>query len=139
MLTAAADFMTFDTTIVSVIIPDLTITAQVDDSGGTLNFRVALMVAPEAMDADDFQPLFADSIGPPWMWVNGVHALAVINSLVTAPLAGGVHGPARIKSKRRFKENNVTLFLLQQNVVEAGTNLSNFRLSGMIRTLIHIP
>ncbi len=43
----------------------------------------------------------------------------------------------RFKAKRRFRENNSTLFLLHQNVI-AGSDTS-VTLDGMVRTLIHIP
>jgi len=139
LLSAAVDFMTFDTTIVEVIVTDLAFTAQVDDSGGTINTRWALITGHDQLNAADFDALFADTVGPAWMYVGGAHALSTINSLVTLPYAGGPFGPIRAKSKRRFKQNNTTLFMLFQTVVEAGTNLSNVRLSGMTRTLLHLP
>ncbi len=138
LLTSAAEFMTFDTTIVHVVITDLTFSFQVDDSGGLINSRFALIVAPSLMDVDDFQPLFADSIGPPWMYVKGLHTQAPVNSVIALNFTAS-NGPIHVKAKRRFKENNSTLFMLFQNIVEGGTTLSQEHLSGMTRTLLHIP
>ncbi len=137
MLTPAAEFMIFDTTIVHTIITSLNWTGQIDDSGGLIQMAIALVTALDTADAADFQTLFLDSIGPTWLYYNRVGSRESINAVFNIPLTpvGAIH----VKAKRRFKENNTTLFLLVQTVIEAGTNVSSDLLSGMVRTLIHIP
>ena len=135
-LTAAADFMTFDTTIEAVIIPDMAYSFQ-KLTAGVVDFRMALIVGPTTLDNDDFQTLFADSIGAPWLGVWGAHARIPDQGLLTFALAAGFD-VIRVKAKRRFRENDSTLWLVIQNVVTSGTTI-NENLGGMVRTLLHIP
>ena len=135
LLTSASDFMTFDTTIRSVIIPDLTFTGTTTAVFGKRQIRCALIVAPTNMDADDFEPLFADSIGPPWLGVFGrTVAFGTVATVFSMDLA--LTG-LRFKAKRRFRENDSTLFMITQNLGNPAD--TGFALDGMVRTLIHIP
>ena len=135
LLGPAGDFMTFDTTIVETIMTDLQLVG--DKTGlGNLETRWALQTAPSTMDSDDFEPMLTDSIGPPWMYVAGLTAR--ITDGIAFTMNYGVPGGIRAKAKRRFRENDATLFLVFQNAVAGGTAL-NMRLTGMSRTLIHIP
>ncbi len=138
VLQPASDFMTFDTTIVGIVIPDLTLVF--DNGTGLSNVRTrwALQTAPSTMDADDFQVPDSDSIGPPWMYVGGMARRIPSDTAVTFDYVDQSGGPIRVKSKRRFRENDSTLFLVFQTVVSGGS-FSNGFLNGMIRTLIHIP
>ena len=135
-LTQAKDFMKFDTTIVSVVVTDLNFSFQ-KLTQGVVDFRYALMVAPDTMDNDDFQTLFADSVGSPWMYMSGLHGLVPDQGIASFQFAGGPD-TVRIKAKRRFRENNSTLWLIHQNVVTVGSTI-NENLGGMVRTLLHIP
>ncbi len=137
LLSAAADFMTFDTTIVTVVITDLVFSYQVDVSGGLVNARFALTVARSLIDQVDLQTPFASSIGPPWLYVKGKHSQDPINSVVNQDFCES--GPIIVRAKRRFKENNSTLWMHFQNVVEGETDISGVHLSGMTRTLLYIP
>ena len=135
-LSAAADFMTFDTTLETVIVPDMAYTLTTTTGAGKRQIRCAFIVGPSTMDADDFQAPFADSIGPPWLGVFGSTAHLANGVLFTSTLAGPGF-PIRYKARRRFRENNSTLFLLVQTLsVQADTNIA---LDGMVRTLLHIP
>ncbi len=137
LLGGAADFMTFDTTIVGVIIPDLTLMGVNSGSVSQFRTRWALQIAPTTMDSDDFQVPDADSIGPPWMHVKG----KALNILASAPFTlDYVEGQSeiRVKAKRRFRENDSTLFMVFQSVASGGVPTS-LSLVGMVRTLLHIP
>ncbi len=137
LLDSAADFMTFDTTIVAVIVTDLHVSYEILGSGGFVSVRVALQTAPSMMDSADFETLFINSIGPPWMWTRGRTSRNSIGDLVNldfTPTEG-----TRIKAKRRFRENDSTLFLVIQSLLEAGTTIDNANMIGMFRTLLHIP
>ena len=129
--------MTFDTTVVHVVIPDLAATFTVESSGGQIDFRFALITANNGMDVADFTQLFLSSIGPSWLYVGGAHIDSVINAKIVLNFTSS--GPIHVRAKRRFKENNETLWMLVQNVVEGGTTLADTHWSGMTRTLLHIP
>ncbi len=130
--------MTFDTTIVAVIIPDLDFVFDITVAITNVRTRWYLQTAPTTMDTDDFQVPDSDSIGPPWMYVMGNAARVVNNASVSFDYVAKAGGPIRVKAKRRFKENDSTLFMVFQNVVSGGS-LTNGFLSGMIRTLLYIP
>ena len=135
LLSFAQDFMTYDTTINEVIITDLHWSFTTTDPAGLRQMRCGLIVAPKGMDANDFQVPFGDHIGTPWMgmWGNHLRMSGVQNGNISLAPAEGL----RFHSKRRFRENDSTLWLVYQSVVSGvdGDNL----LSGMSRTLIHIP
>ena len=136
LLTDAVDFMTFDTTIVAVIINEMTMSGQKLTSG-RVTARAALMIAPDTMDSDDFQALITNSIGPPWMWVGSITERVADQAIFNFEFANS-RFPVRVKAKRRFRENDSTLFLVFQNALENGSIISE-NLQGMVRTLIHIP
>ena len=135
MLSSAVDFMTFDTTIVRVVIPMLSFSGDALTVNGLREVRYALQVAPTSMDANDFEPPFGDSIGPPWMYVGGRSVRLVAASTFTFDLVG--ENFIDIKAARRFRENDSTLHLIVQTVM-AGTN-DVLSMNGMIRTLLRIP
>ena len=133
----AESFMTFDTTVVQVIIPVFNYAVLTDATVGTREIRYALIVAPTNMDSTDHDTLFSDSQGQPYMFVGGdsfrTGAIGQLNlSLV---LANG--GPIISKAKRRFRENDSDVFLLLDNEFEAGD--SSLTVTGYSRVLIHIP
>ena len=135
LLTAAKDFMTFDTTIIETIVTDLTWSFDSIAPSGKRQMRLALQIAPSAMDSDDFSFLFADSVGSPWMGVFG--ETRNLSGVQTQNFEFTKNGVLRFSSKRRFRENESTLFLIYQSLSPA-VDTSN-TLDGMIRTLLRIP
>ena len=138
-LTAAQDFMTFDTTIQRIVIPAFNWAFLSDATVGMREIRFALEVGKATLDAADFTSLFSDNIGPPWMYtwgrsikINGAAAVTVDFSN-----AGVQGGPIDVKSKRRFRENESTLFLVNQNL-SPGTDVEQ-SINGLVRTLLYIP
>jgi len=135
LLTAADAFMTFDTTIITTIIESMSHTYNSVAPAGTRSARVALQTGPVASFASNFASLFVNSIGPPWMYLaSEVHNITGVQvqelDLVPNP-------PTVVKSKRRFKENNNTLWLIHQTVHPAAD--TNLQLLGYVRTLLRIP
>ncbi len=137
LLAAADNFMTFDTTIVEVIMPVLAYEVRTDATIGTRQIRWALQVAPSTFDVADFETLYADSIGPPWMQTGGdAFKTAAVGDLnLSLTVANG--GPIRAKASRRFRENDSTLWLILENRSNAGD--SSLTINGFSRTLIRIP
>ena len=132
--------MVFDTTIVGIVIPQLTFRATVDATAGLREIRCALTVGKDTLDAGggDFQTLYATSIGAPWMWVVGRGLQSQGAASLTLSLSGpAVSDVARIKAKRRFRENDSTVWLIHENRVNAGDTA--LQLKGFVRTLIYIP
>ena len=138
LLLLAESFMVFDTTIVRVVIPELTFSFT--NSGNTQNTRsarMALMVGQSSLDADDFEPLFTDSVGPPWLGLWGANALVNSSQLdLTLNLVEGF-SHIDVASSRRFRENDATLFMILQNRCDSGDTGLEYR--GYARTLIRIP
>ncbi len=137
LLTNAQNFMLFDTTIVSVIVEDLHYSFEMSMTESLVDLRVALIVAPSTMDGDDFQNVFADSIGPPWLGMLGGHERVPNGGTGNINLTPA--GPIKFKAKRRFRENNSTLFMIIQNVVGPGGATTDENFSGFVRTLLRIP
>ena len=137
LLLGAPDFMTFDMTINRVIIPTFVFHAATLAATGTRQFRWALQVAPKTMDSADFEPLFTDSVGPPWLATGGAaQLLPAVAGVFTFTLAGH-NGIIDVKAKRRFRENDSTLFLITENrVVFSDTDI---QIHAFCRTLLHIP
>ena len=137
LLTVAQDFMTFDTTVVQVVIPVFNYAVLTDAQIGTREIRYAIIAAPTNMDASDHSTLFTDTIGPPYMYTGGdafrTGAIGQLN--LSMVLANG--GPIVAKAKRRFRENDSSIFLLLDNESESGD--SSLTVTGFARVLIHIP
>ncbi len=137
MLAIADDFMLFDSTILSVLMTDLFVSFDAAAVLETRQFQIALLTGKNTLDSDDFLSLFASNIGPPYMWRTGKQArLAASVQAVTVDFTEGAH-EIRIKAKRRFTENDETLWFVVQNNMNAGD--SNVVLSGTCRVLLHIP
>jgi len=137
LLSTAADFMLFDTTIVRIVQSHMAISGRHDNTNGVRAAAVAYFVGPALLDADDIDRIMVSSIGSPWMW----HRM---NSAVFGNTAAGdftflmnSDSALRIGAKRRFKENDSTLWLAVENQTAAGD--TNLRVDGFVRTLIHIP
>ncbi len=141
LLAVAADFMTFDTTIVRVVIPTLHFHMLTDATTNTRQIRVAWQIGPTRMDSDDFQTLFVDSIGAPWMYMTGGAIKTAAIQEITITLAGGAVNAALpaidMKAKRRFRENESTLFMISEFTKASGD--TDPRLRGYSRTLVHVP
>jgi len=131
----APDFMVFDTTVVSVIIESLNYSYVSIAPAGVRRISVGIMALHEGIDASDISPILVDGVGPPWMvLLENSHS---ISGLTVQNLSLTPTGPIHIKAKRRFRENETTLFLvIQSNHIAADTVPA---LIGIIRTLIHIP
>ncbi len=140
LLTSAADFMLFDTTIVDIRIPYLVMTLTL--GGATAGLRgcgAALMVGNENLDAADIlDGPRSSNIGPPWMWQGGTISRlgASASEFSIAIVTPG--RPQEVKAQRRFKENNQELFLITENLV-VGADDSNVQISGYFRILLRIP
>ncbi len=136
LLDPALDFMKFDTTILRVVISDFSLTFTKSVAAGIITARIALQIAPTTMDADDFQDMFTESIGAPWMYTEGVTAFVADNALGTFTFSSGVAAP--IKAERRFRENDSTLFMLFGTTISGGS-FTGGTIRGLVRTLLHIP
>ena len=136
LLTSAKEFMTFDTTILRVVVTDFSFTLQKSGGNGIVTARYALQIAPTTTDTDDFASLFVSTIGAPWMYTSGVTGFLADTLLTTFTFPQGEDAP--IKAKRRFRENDSTLFMIFANTVQTGSFTAGV-IRGMIRTLIHIP
>ncbi len=134
LLLPADSFMEFDSTVQSIVIPGLTWSLS---TNGVANYNcaVAFIAAPRAMDPDDFVSPLSDNIGPPWMgllWASNRFSGIQAETLQLVDIGG-----MRFKSKRRFRENNTTIWMVAQNVGDAGSDEGT--LDGLVRILLHIP
>ena len=137
LMTGADNFMKFDTTIVRVVIPTLRFSITTDATAAVRHCRIALTTGRDTLDVLDFQSLFVDSTGPPWLYVTGTAFASEGVSVNTLTLDSTLGRPQEIKSARRFKENDSTLWLVVENRAEAGDTA--LRIDGFIRTLVRIP
>ena len=138
LLDAAKDFMVFDTTIVSVLISELWYNISVE-AAVVFNRRVrcVMQTAIKTIDTADFEPLFGDSIGPPYMWTGGNGELKSGGGFEPRMDIIPQGEPVFVKAKRRFKENDASLFLVAETKIASGD--ASVELNGYIRTLIYIP
>ena len=140
LLTSAADFMTFDTTIVSVLLTGLTVRWNTDDvTQQRREVGMGLMVAPATMDNIDFPSPISDNVGAPWMWHN--YGSAVFQNsthfFAAGPTGQGQNGVVHVRAQRRFRENNSTLWFVAETI-QAGAD-TNAEITGYARTLLRIP
>ena len=136
ILDAAEEFMKFDVTIKAVILPNFSNQWTIGIPH-EYQMRAALLVAHEGLDASDLTDLpFADSVGPPWLGVLG-HSSFRDGGSHDIQLSGGGNPIIQFRAQRRLRENNSTLFMMVQTVVSSAT-VAN-QISGMARTLLHIP
>ncbi len=135
ILANAKDFMLFDTTVVSIIIENLTWTFDSVAPAGTRRMAVALLQGKDTLDIADFTNLLVDGVGPAYMLLLG----KTLNLSGVQPQTIQItpDEPVHIKAKRRFKENDQTIFLLHQNTTPAADTAQ--QLTGLIRTLIYVP
>jgi len=135
LLVNAPDFMLFDSTIQTVIIEDLSFTFDSLAPAGLRRIAIGLIVAQELIDPDDLAAPLVDGTGPGWL---GMLTTALnLSGVAPQNMSLTPHGPQRFNAKRRFRENDVTLHMQMQNVTPASD--TNLKLSGIIRTLLHIP
>ena len=135
LLTAADDFMLFDSTVLGVLITSLTWSYDTVATLAVRQLELAIIQAKSTIDPDDFTSLYSDNVGPPYMWRAGAAVrspISTINNYVFTP-----NGAIFIKAKRRFKENDSTIWLVH-HTSSTGTN-TGMAIDGTIRTLIYIP
>ena len=137
VLQAAPEFMLFDTTILRVILAPLFFTTITTVTQGIREVRYSLFIGTELLDSDDSPTLFNNTIGADHMHVGGSGALfSSTTQLVTFDLTEGIEH-IDVKAKRRFRENDSTLWLLVENEGVAGD--VGLRMDGYVRTLLHVP
>ena len=137
LLTPAEEFMKFDCTVLGIVIPWLSYSFDGAAVNEIREIAVAIMAGNELLDAADVQVIRTSNVGPPWMWSKGTSALfAATAQTVTMDLISG-QVDVRIKAKRRFTENNETLWLLAENAAAAGD--ANLVIKGLVRTLLLVP
>ncbi len=126
----------FDSTILSIVIAGLTWSYDTVDPAGNRHISCVFLTGNDALDTNDFQVPLADSVGPAWMgtlWSSERNTGVQAQTQQLVPPEG-----MRFKSKRRFRENNETLFMVVQSFAPHN-NDTNLTLDGMVRTLIRIP
>ncbi len=137
LLSAAQQFMIFDSTILRVLLGPFYFSINLSANQLIREVRYAVFTGPQTLDAADVESLFGDSIGPAYMHVGGLGGLFTAQSqLVTLDLNPD-GASVDIKAKRRFRENDQTVWLAVQNVVHASD--TTLRIDGWARTLIHVP
>ncbi len=137
VLTPAADFMLFDTTIMRIVAPTLALTFTSEVTRRVRSVRWAFLVANENIDAVDLQGLFATTTGSPWLGVGGLTAVNSAVADITMSLSAQ-DNIIDLKAKRRFRENSATLWLLLETAGFGGAD-ANLLVTGFVRTLIRIP
>ena len=137
MLTSAVDFMKFDSTILRVLFPSLSVSFDATATLGNREFAFSVFTGPENLDSADVPDLFTSGIGQPHMsYAKNNFRLAATAQSVTTDLRPNGE-TLDIKAKRRFKENDTTLWLaLQNNLI---TNDATIEINGLCRTLLLIP
>ena len=137
LMTAAVDFMKFDATILGVILSGVTISWDAAATLGINRFGITLEIGKDTLDSADMESPLQTGIGPPWMF----QQTAIFRQAAAAVTVNQGFGPVgdviRIKSKRRFRENDATLWLTVENSMVAGA--TNIQLNGMARTLLLVP
>ena len=133
----AQQFMLFDSTILGVVITDLSFTFDSEASASIRQMRWALETGKNTLDSADFQSLLASSIGPTWLHVGGATInLAAAAQSVSLDLLKG-DSTLHVKAKRRFRENDATLWFIIENNLSAGD--VNISVKGLFRTLLLVP
>ena len=127
--------MTFDSTIVSVQLNGLNFSYDSLAPAGIRRFAIVLLTAHQNIDPADLTPPLTDNIGPTWMY--SIHNSHNISGVAPQNIAMTPSTGVTVRSKRRFKENNETLWMGIQTITEGLE--TNWDLSGLVRVLIHIP
>ncbi len=138
LLSSASEFMIFDCTILAVQLSYLYWTYTADATDAIRSVGAALLTGQENLDAADILEGPLDSgIGPSWLWQQSVALRTDAAALVSMNIVSSTTGGIRVRAKRRFTENNETLFLVAQNLGEAGD--TELQLQGFCRTLLLVP
>ncbi len=136
LLVGAAEFMVFDSTIQAVIIEHLDYSYVSVAPAGIRRIAVGFMTGLNTLDSIDFTGPLVDGVGPAWMGMLG--ASHSVSGLTVQNLTMTPAGPITLKSKRRFRENDATLWMVTQNNHNIAIDTS-LALTGLIRILLHIP
>ncbi len=136
LLVGALDFMRFDSTVQTIVIPNLNLAFDSLAPSGNRRIAINFQVGRDTLDPADFESPFLDNVGPPYMGVlsqtKRVSGVQVQNIPLIDPGKG-----ISFDSKRRFRENNSTLWMVFMFLsVAADTSIT---LDGHVRTLLHIP
>ncbi len=137
LLTVAAEFMLFDSTILQVVVADLAMSFTPTASANVRRVRWALETGKDTLDSPDIESIIGLTIGPSWLYTSG-GSVNISNAQVPQNI-DLLRGQAdiRVKAKRRFRENDSTLWLIIQNNMSAGD--ASIKFTGMFRTLLLIP
>ena len=132
-------FMTFDTTIQAVRISSLQQTSLTAAVATTRKVACSLLLATRQLDfADIIFGLLATGTGPPWMWHSFSQlAIRVVSDLNLILVSSALTNGVTVRAKRRLRENDMTLWLVVENINGAGD--TDTRLNGYFRTLMRIP
>ncbi len=137
LLTGAAEFMLFDSTILGVKIPWLSYSMEAAATNAVREIAFYLMTGKKTLDALDMTVPRASGVGPSMLYCGGGSAcLAATAQSLTIDLTQGVD-TIDIKAKRRFTENDETLWMVIENASEAGDTV--LKLNGLVRTLLLVP
>ncbi len=138
VLSSSEEFMKFDATILAVHIAHLFVTVTVDATVTNRRVGAALLTGHENLDSIDITEGPLDSgVGPAWLWQQSVAVRTVGAGEQGFNIVSAATGGINVRAKRRFTENNETLWLLIDNEVEAGDTL--MFVDGFLRTLLLIP
>ncbi len=136
LLSDAADFMTFDTTILIVIL-NVTFVWDAAATLGLNRLAYALVTGLDTLDNVDMTDPLVSGIGPPWLYHNwGVLRQAAAAATVNFRM----HPPGeniRVRAQRRFRENDTTLWLVANTSLVASS--ANLQIEGYARTLLLVP
>jgi len=135
LLLPAPDFMTFDTTVNTIIVEDIHWGFDSLAPAGLRRLALGFVVLRTGTGPGGAPAPLTDGVGPPWMGM--LHASENLSGVAPQNISVIKGDPIRFKAKRRFRENESSVFLVYQTISPGAD--TNQTLSGVIRILIHIP
>ncbi len=136
LLAGAQEFMKFDTTILGVVITRIAFSLD-SNAVGRKDFACALEVGKDTLDSLDFENPLVSSIGPAWLWHGIVTQPLPIADNQNLVVVTGADGATMVKAKRRFRENDATLWFIHNNATNGADD--NLALQAYFRILLRIP
>ncbi len=129
--------MMFDSTILGVKIPWLSYSMEAAATNAVREIAYYLITGKSTLDSVDFTVPRASGVGPAMLHCGGNSArLPATAASFSIDLRGGIE-TIDIRAKRRFKENEETLWMVIENASEAGDTV--LKLNGLVRTLLLVP